>query len=37
MSEAAVNYFEAKGFQIGFDWRDVWQDEPPAPSPSPRQ
>ncbi|MGH7840800.1 MAG: phage minor head protein, partial [Candidatus Binataceae bacterium] len=25
--EDAVNYFRAKGFKLGFDWRDVWQDE----------
>lgn len=23
----ALRYFRAKGFQFGFDWRDVWQDE----------
>ncbi len=25
--EEAVTYFRRKGFKIGFDWRDVWQDE----------
>lgn len=23
----AIAFFRAKGFEIGFDWRDVWQDE----------
>ncbi len=23
----AVRFFRYKGFVIGFDWRDVWQDE----------
>ncbi|MEE9209535.1 MAG: hypothetical protein V3U23_03705 [Kiloniellales bacterium] len=23
----AVRFFRGKGFVIGFDWRDVWQDE----------
>lgn len=23
----AIAFFKAKGFQIGFDWRDVWQEE----------
>ena len=25
--EQAIAWFRAKGFQIGFDWRDVWQEE----------
>ena len=24
--EAAVKYFESKGFKISFDWKEVWQD-----------
>lgn len=23
----AIRFFESKGFQVGFDWRDVWQQE----------
>ncbi|MFW6027181.1 MAG: head morphogenesis protein, partial [bacterium] len=23
----AIRFFEGKGFQTGFDWRDVWQQE----------
>ncbi|CDO60819.1 Phage (Mu-like) virion morphogenesis protein [Candidatus Phaeomarinobacter ectocarpi] len=23
----AVRYFESKGYKVGFDWRDVWQQE----------
>lgn len=23
----AIDYFRKKGYKIGFDWRDVWQDE----------
>lgn len=25
--EDAIDYFERKGFAVGFDWRDVWQAE----------
>jgi SPP1 gp7 family putative phage head morphogenesis protein len=25
--EEAIEYFRRKGFEIGFDWRDIWQDE----------
>ncbi len=25
--EDAIEFFRRKGFKIGFDWRDVWQDE----------
>lgn len=27
LPEEAIRYFRAKGLQLGFDWRDVWQDE----------
>ena len=25
--EEAINYFRQKGYKIGFDYRDVWQQE----------
>lgn len=25
--EEAIGYFRAKGYEVGFDWRDVWQEE----------
>lgn len=27
LPQEAIAYFKAKGFQIAFDWRDVWQEE----------
>ncbi|MGH8014479.1 MAG: hypothetical protein ACREQ4_18475, partial [Candidatus Binataceae bacterium] len=25
--EDAISFFRKKGYQVGFDWHDVWQDE----------